>query len=371
VPHKTKDSQVQSLKISTHILLLALSVATLTACREDKQAVPPQPPTVLVRAATPALGLDQAVYSGEVRARHEADLGFRVGGKIAARLVDVGAEVKSGQALARLDPTDLQLNVAAVRAQVSAAESDLALAKAEVDRYKALADKKFVSQAVLDAKNTAYQASAARVEQAKAQLNVSGNQAGYASLASDRPGVVTAILAEAGQVVAAGQPVLRVARPEEKEILIYVPEGRLAELRGARELAVNLPASPDVKLRGALRELAPAADPATRTYAARIRLLNIDPAVRLGMTAQVALASDKTGAGVKVPLSAVVERGQGPEVWVVLQGKAQRRPVKVAEFREDGAVLAEGIVPGESVVAVGAHKLVAGMAVKPMPMPDK
>lgn len=357
-------------KRSPHYLLIVLGVTVLAGCREDRVIAPPALPTVLVKPAASDDAALATVYAGEVRARHEADLGFRVGGKIAARLVDVGAEVKAGQALARIDPTDLQLNVAAVRAQVSAAESDLALAKAEVDRYKALADQKFVSQAVLDAKNTAYQASAARVEQAKAQLNVSGNQAGYASLASDRPGVVTAVLAEAGQVVAAGQPVLRVARPEEKEILIYVPEGRLSELRNARELAVNLPANPEVQLRGALRELAPAADPATRTYAARIRLLNSDPALRLGMTAQVALASAKAGAGVKVPLSAVVERGQGPEVWVVLQGKAQRRPVRVAEFREDGAVLSAGVALGESVVAVGAHKLVAGQAVQSLPMPD-
>lgn len=352
-------------------ILVVLVSTVLTACREEHAPAPSVPPTVLVRAAAPADAASATTYAGEVRARHEADLGFRVGGKIASRLVDVGAEVKAGQALARLDPTDLQLNVAAVRAQVGAAESDLALAKAEVDRYKALADRKFVSQAVLDAKTTAYKATAARLDQAKAQLDLSGNQAGYATLASDRPGVVTAVLAEAGQVVAAGQAVVRVARPEEKEILIYVPEGRLAELRGARELAVSLPANPGVALRGAVRELAPAADPATRTYAARIRLLNGDPALRLGMTAQVALATNAAAPGVKVPLSAVVERGQGPEVWAVVQGKAQRRPVKVAEFREDGAVLAEGVAAGEPVVAVGAHKLVAGQAVRPLPMPDK
>lgn len=326
---------------------------------------------MLVQLATPASAAGLAVYSGEVRARHEADLGFRVGGKLIARLVDVGASVSAGQPLARLDAADLQLNVAAVRAQTSAAESDLALAKAEVERYTALAAQKFVSQAVLDAKVTAAKAAAARLDQARAQLSVSGNQAGYSTLSSDRAGVVTAVLAEAGQVVAAGQPVLRIARPEEKEVLLYVPEGRLGELRAARDLAVSLPAQPSLRLRGALRELAPAADPATRTYAARIRLLNAPPAVQLGMTAQVALAATGNGAGVLVPLSALIERGQGPEVWVVAQGKAQRRPVQVASFQEDGARLGGGVVAGESVVAVGAHKLTPGQAVRPLPMPGR
>ena len=258
-----------------------------------------------------------------------------------------------------------------MRAQVGAAESDLALAKAEVDRYRALAEQKFVSQAVLDAKLTVHKAAAARLEQARAQLDVSGNQAGYATLACDRAGVVTAVLAEAGQVVAAGQPVLRVARPEEREILVYVPEGRLVELRAARDMRVRLPAAPDTVLRGALRELAPAADPATRTYAARIRLLDDSPALQLGMTAQVSLTGGTAGSGVLVPLSAVLERGQGPEVWVVAQGKAQRRPVTVTEYREDGVVLAGGVAVGEPVVAVGAYKLAAGQAVRPLPMPGQ
>jgi RND family efflux transporter MFP subunit len=352
------------------VFLLGALAAALTACREGGPT-PPVVPSVLVLAAVPDAGVAAGVYAGEVRARHEADLAFRVGGKLVARLVDVGAVVSPGMALARLDPADLQLNVASVRAQVAAAESDLALAKAEVDRYGALAEQKFVSQAVLDAKSTAWKAAAARLDQARAQLAVSGNQAGYGTLSSDRAGVVTAVLAEAGQVVAAGQPIVRVARPEEKEILIYVPEGRLAELKAAKALAVSLSAAPGVTLRGHLRELAPAADPATRTYAARIGLSNSDPALQLGMTAQVALAAAGAGSGIKVPLSAVIDRGQGAEVWVVAQGKAQRRPVRVAAYREDAAILAGGVAAGESVVAVGAHKLTAGQAVRPLPFPSR
>ncbi|MFA5081501.1 MAG: efflux RND transporter periplasmic adaptor subunit [Hydrogenophilaceae bacterium] len=351
---------------SALVLILSASAGMLSACKEEKKA-PIVVPSVLVSPALSASAARAVVYSGEIRARHEADLAFRVGGKLVARLVDVGATVKPGTVLARLDPADLQLNVAAVRAQAGAAESDLALAKADLDRYTALARDKFVSQAMLDAKTTAWKAAAARLDQARAQLAVTGNQAAYAALASDRAGVVTAVLAEAGQVVAAGQAIVRVARPDEKEVLIYVPEGQLAELQATPELAVTLWARPDARLRGRLRELAPAADPATRTYAARIRLLDNAPAMQLGMTAQVALAAAKAGTGVLVPLSAVIDRGQGAEVWVVAQGKAQRRPVKVAAYREDGTVLSDGIASGEQVVAVGAHKLTAGQAVQPLP----
>jgi RND family efflux transporter MFP subunit len=352
--------------ISRLAFALVCSAALLAACKEDKKAAPPTP-SVLVQPAVAAGAAGAASYAGEVRARHEADLAFRVGGKLVARLVDVGAQVKAGTVLARLDPADLQLNVAAVRAQASAAESDLALAKADLDRYTTLAREKFISPAMLDAKATAHKAAAARLDQARAQLAVSGNQAGYGTLTSDRAGVVTAVLAEAGQVVAAGQPVVRVARPDEKEVLIYVPEGQLAALKAAKAMTVSLWASPGLALRGRLRELAPAADPATRTYAARIQLVDAAPAVQLGMTAQVALAGGAAGTGVRVPLSAVIDRGQGPEVWVVAQDKAQRRPVKVTAYRQDGAVVASGVAAGEAVVAVGAHKLVAGQVVKPLP----
>lgn len=347
-------------------IALALFAGLLSACKEEKKAVAPVP-SVLVQPAVAAGTLGGAAYSGEVRARHEADLAFRVAGKLVARPVDVGSVVRPGSVLARLDPADLQLNVAAVRAQASAAESDLALAKADLERYTALARDKFVSPAMLDAKATAYRAAAARLDQARAQLAVSGNQADYGTLVGDRAGVVTAVLAEPGQVVTAGQPVVRVARPEEKEVLVYVPEGQLAEFKAAQALAVRLWARPELALHGRLRELAPAADPATRTYAARVSLLDAGPEVQLGMTAQVAIAEARAQPGVLVPLSAVIERGQGPEVWVVANDKAERRPVKVAAYREDGAVLAAGVAAGEAVVAVGAHKLTPGQVVQPLP----
>jgi RND family efflux transporter MFP subunit len=303
------------------------------------------------------------IYTGEIRARHEVDLSFRVGGKIAARLVDAGAEIKAGQPLARLDPADLELAASAARAQLAAAESEFATAKAERERYAGLLAKKFVSQAAFDAKDNALNGALARLEQARSQSRISGNQAAYGTLSSEFPAVVTSIVADSGQVVGAGQAVLRVARPEEKEVAIAIPESRLAELKGAKNLAVSLWADAKLALRGELRELSPAADPATRTYAARISIVNPPPDVRLGMTARVAVSS-KVEAGLLVPLSAVIDLGQGPLVRVVKDGKVVSRPIQVARFREDGVALSGGLDAGEMVIISGAGRLVDGQEVQ-------
>ncbi|MGB2974242.1 MAG: efflux RND transporter periplasmic adaptor subunit [Candidatus Competibacter sp.] len=306
------------------------------------------------------------VYSGEVRARRESDLAFRVPGKIVARLVDVGARVEPGKALARLDPADLRLNADAARAQLAAAESDYALAASEQERYAALLAKKLIAQSLYDAKVTAYKAAKAKRDQAQAQLAVVDRQENYSTLSADHAGVVTVVLAEVGQVVSAGQPVLRVARPEEKEIAINVPEGQVGELRSAKTMWVTLWARPELRWPAELRELAPAADAATRTYTARIRLRDNDPAVGLGMTARVSVQPAAADETLVVPLTAVVDQGAGPAVWVVSDDKAQRRPVEIRQYREDGAVLAKGVRAGELVVTVGAHKLVAGQSVRPI-----
>ena len=336
-----------------------------------KETPPPTPRAVLVQAASSA-NTGSNIYTGEIRARHETDLGFRVAGKMIARLVDAGAEIKPGQPLAKLDPADLLLSANAAKAQLVAAESDLATARADRDRYQGLLTQKFVSQAAFDAKENAYKSANGRAEQARAQSQISGNQAAYGTLSSEYPAIVTAILAEPGQVLTAGQAVMRVARPEEKEVLIAVPESRIAELKSAKKLTIQLWAAPTIAMDGELRELSPAADPATRTYAARIRVINPPPEVRLGMTARVAIGNAISEQQV-VPLSAVVDQGKGPLVWVVVDGKATPRPVKVSQFGEAGAMVSEGLAAGELVIITGTNKLVPGQAVvaKPSTPPNE
>ena len=346
-------------------LTLLLGASALLAGCHAGDPPPSAPRTVLVQEASSA-PLSSGIYTGEIRARHEVDLAFRVGGKIVARLVDAGAEIKAGQPLARLDPADLQLTAAASRAQLAAAESDLTTTRAERERYAGLLARKFVSQGAFDAKDNAFNSAQARLEQARAQNQISGNQATYGTLSSEFPAIVTAVLADAGQVVSPGQAVLRVARPEEKEVGIAIPESRMAELKASKHLAVSLWADQTIKLRGELRELSPAADPATRTYAARIRLLNPPPEVRLGMTARVML-DNNSDANLLVPLSAVINLGQGPLVRVVNNGKVTTRPVQIAQFREDGAAISGGLQAGELVIISGAGKLVDGQDVQPKP----
>lgn len=342
----------------------------LSACG-NTEAPPPVVPKVLVQPAG-AGDAGVTVYTGEIRARHEVDLAFRVGGKIAARLVDSGMTVEAGQPLARLDPADLQLSRQAAQAQVAAAESEFTTASAERTRYADLLAKRFVSQAAFDAKENAFRSAQARLEQARAQSRISGNQAEYGTLVAEHAGVITAVLADTGQVVSAGQSVFRLARPEEKEVAIAIPEGRLAELKGARQIAVDLWAQPGLAMPGEIRELAAAADPATRTYAARIRIVDPPPAAQLGMTARVILGSP-SGAAIVVPLTAVVDNGKGPQVWVVNDGKAMSRPVEVAAFREEGAAITSGLKTGEMVILTGQRRLVDGQAVhaEPATPPDR
>ncbi len=333
---------------------LLLPLALLAACGEK---VPPAEkidtgPKLVKAIKVGAAGTAaEATYSGEVRARVETILGFRVPGKIAARLVDAGARVKAGQPLARLDPADQQL--AAVQA-----EANRSLAAAELRRSQELQQKNFISAAALDVKHTAAQV-------AETQARLAQNQTAYTTLVADAPGVIAAVLAEPGQVVAAGQGVLRLARDGEREVAIAIPESRLASLKVGAGGTVTLWSGKTYQ--GVLRELAPAADAATRTFAARVRIVDADADSALGMTATVRFAQEKTAALV-VPLAAILQQGQGNQgaaVWVIAaDGSVSQRAIAVTRYGDAGAEVGAGLTAGETIVAAGAFKLAAGEKVK-------
>lgn len=344
----------------TLVALATLGVA-LAGCR-GSEAPPPAARVVLVQAAAPATAI-HAVFNGEVRA-HEIDLAFRVGGKMAARLVDTGTSVSAGQGFGPPRPRRSATGCACpARAQLSAAESDYATARSERERQAGLLARKFVSQAAFDAR--IMPTTLPEVGWPRRVPKRDQRQPGrYGTLNSEHAGIVTAVLAEAGQVVAAGQPVMRLARPEEKEVAIAVPESRVAELRAAKQIAIQAWAQPDALLRGTLRnELSPAADASTRTYAARIRIIDAPASLGLGMTARVLLDATP-GQQLLVPLSDRIDAGHGPLVRVVNDGKVASRPVSIARFREDGAEIASGLQAGEAVVVTGAGRLVDGEAVQ-------
>ena len=336
-----------------HRILAAALAAALVAAGCSKPETPAQPlRTVRVMKIDGAAVSGGLTFPGEVRARYESRLGFRLGGKLVERRVDVGTVVKRGQVLARLDAQDASLNAAQ-------AEANRALAEAEAKRYRELREKNFVSQAVLDAKETA-------LKTAAAQAGVARNQAGYTTLVADRDGVVTAVEAEAGQVVAAGQTVLRVAEGNEKEIVIAVPEGDVEKVRGAEGFAVSLNSLPGRSWTGRLRELSPSADAATRTFTARIGVAQADEAVRLGMSARVEAKVGLRDTALRLPLSAFFTRNDQANVWVV---DPATQTVKLTRVETDGVSGNEmrvkaGLQSGQLVVTAGANLLEDGQKVR-------
>lgn len=347
------------------LLLLVLALLLAAACGNGKVAEGPVRP-VITQTVVPGAYATRDVYSGELRARHETDLAFRVGGKVVARLADPGSRVKKGQVLARLDPEDAMLAARAAAAQLASAEGDLALAKAELERHADLLAKKFISQSAYDVKHNAFNAARARTEQARSQAAMSANQQEYTTLVSDADGVVISVSAEPGQVVAAGQPVLKLAHSGEKEVVVSVPEGQLSRFKVGQPVAVSLWAEPSQPFAGRVREIAGGADPVTRTYAVRVNAPAAPAGAKLGMTANVAFADSAQAGLVLLPMSAITRRGDQAAVWVVepATSKVKMQPVAIGQFREDGVTIVEGLKAGDVVVTAGVHKLRAGQSVR-------
>jgi multidrug efflux system membrane fusion protein len=304
-----------------------------------------------------------AEFSGEVRPRVESRLGFRVGGKITLRQVDVGSVVRRGQLLMQLDPQDLKLSQTQAFGTLRAAETNRDLAKAELKRYQELRVKNFVSQAVLDAKISAWKANQAIVDSAQAAYRGQSNQAAYATLVSDIDGVVTAVDAEVGQVVAPGTPVVRLARTSEKEIVIGIPEDKVDTLRKVADVSVRLWANQQVVIPGKIREISPVADPATRTYAVRVAIPDSSAEARLGMTALVQFSSKTPVPLIRVPLTALFHDREHTSVWVVENGAVRLVPVQLGGTSGNEILLVGGVKSGQTVVTAGVNLLKNGQKV--------
>lgn len=334
---------------SRHLMTCFFAMAAIGGCGH-KEAPPEPPRPVLTMVVAPGNQDSGAQYSGEIRSRTETPVGFRTGGKIISRAVDAGAAVRQGQELARLDPTDNA-------AQAASAQSQAELALAEVKRYRDLRNRNFVSQSALDAKETAYKS-------AKAQADIFGNQSAYTTLKAEYPGVIAQVGAEVGQVVSPGQMVFRLARPDQPEVLISIPETRVTQLKVGSPATVSLWVSDgNGTYQGKLRELSPMADGVTRTYSAKITVINPDHHIRLGMTANVSFA--QVSEQITLPLPAIFQQDGKPAVWVVAEDSSVHlRPVVIGLWREEGATLTSGLKPGERVVIAGVHKLSAGEKIK-------
>ena len=348
-------------------LALIAPALWLAGCTTHAETPDPIRPAIVARPQS-AAAESGMLYSGDVKARYESALGFRVGGKIKRRAVDVGAHVSAGDLIAELDPDDLNLQAASAKATVTAAEADLALAKSERDRYSALLDKHFVSATQFDAVDNKLKAATARAAEARAALNVAQNQAAYSGLRADHDGVITTITAEAGQVVAPGQTVATLARNGEREVEISIPEGRIGDYTKEQAATIELWAESGKRIDGTLREIAPEADATTRTYRVRVALGEGSTAVKLGQTARVYFAAASADDAHVIPLASLYEKDGKPAVWV-LDPKTRQvhlRPVTVSAYREQGVLLTSGVDTQDWIVAAGVHKLREGQPVAPV-----
>jgi len=353
--------------MSQKILILALTAAAMAGCGRKETPLHEEVRPVKSTVAGSSAGSVGASYSGEILARYESKLGFQVSGRVSTRLVEVGSPVKKGQPLMRLDPAQELLHVASATAEVEGAKSRVAQDRVDLERVEKLLERKFASQAELDQARLALAESESKLASALAQQQIKRNQHGYTTLHADRDGVVTAINAETGQVVSAGQAVVTVAADGEREVRISIPESRVDELRNAKALQVSVWAQPGKTYAGVLRELAPDADSVTRTYSARIGINAADRALRLGMTASVFSPDVEGQSAIRLPLTAIYDMEGQPLVWVVdpASSRVAARPVKLGAAHNDSVLILSGLQGGERVVTAGVHMLHASQKVKP------
>ncbi|WP_375374109.1 efflux RND transporter periplasmic adaptor subunit [Ensifer sp. ENS12] len=341
--------------IATVALISTLSAA-LAGCSEEKSETAEVVRPVKVVEIAQADNVRQLSYSGAVRARTEMNLGFRVSGKIVERVVNVGDRVKVGDLLARIDATDYELAVRSASANLDAAERQVETVELVRDRAKQLLARKFASQAQFDQAVLSYNQAVATRDAAKSALSQAKNQVVYTSLVADRPGIVTSINADVGQVVGSGTPVATVAVEGEKEVQVAVPETEISNFKVGLPVKVGIWSDAGLSLDGTVREVAGSADQQSRTFSVRVSLPN-DQRVLLGMTATIEASAGNGVSFVSVPLSALAEKDGYPIVWVVDRGTetVRSRPVTLADFTTNGVRVTEGLKVGDLVVAAGTQ----------------
>ncbi len=341
----------------------------LVACGKAPEPKPEDIRPVRAMKVDGAVAARTLEFAGEVRPRYETRLGFRVGGKMTARLVEVGTIVHAGQPIARLDPSDLQLAAASAKTQIVQLEAERRFAEGDLRRYRELREKSFISQAELDRRASTFEATEARLEAVRAQSRQASNQAAYAVLAADGAGVITGVEAEAGQVVSPGQTIVRLARAGEIEIVVAVPETQRDAVERAGAFTVSLNAFPGRVWKGRLRELSPAADPVTRTYAAKVTILEPGEDVEFGMSARVAAVVGTAEKRIELPVGALYGKGDAIQVWLVdgLKdgiGSVRLQPVKTKGLAGDQVLIDSGLAAGDIVVVAGAQLLRPGQRVR-------
>jgi membrane fusion protein, multidrug efflux system len=345
-------------RLTTPFMFALAGAVMLGACKTPDMPTAEGPQPVRVTTVVYAPLEATRSYTGTVKARVESDLGFRIAGKITERLVDVGRKVKQGDVLARLDATDLKLILESQEAELRAATSSREQATSAAERYRQLLDKGHVSTAAYEQRTAAADEARERVEKAVRAIATAKNQVGYGELKADADGVVAALPVDVGQVVAAGQTVARLARFGELEAQVAIPEQQLDDIRKA-PAQVELWSNGTQRYAAVLREVAPEADPSSRSFQARFMIVAPDARVALGMTATVLLQQGSQTPVALLPLPAVMNDGRGASVYALDDSGThiKRTPVSLVSFGREDVIVASGIAEGQRVVTLGTHLL--------------
>ena len=337
---------------------ICAAIFLLAGCSKEIQT--PKPPVVKVQQVSLSDAAQEENYSGVVRGRYETNLSFQVGGKIISRDVQTGSFVRAGEVLMTLDPKDIVEQSRSADAQVASAKAQLQLAKANYDRYAALFKEDAIAAAVLDQYKTQLDAAQATYDAAIAQAQQSQNALDYTALTANADGVISAVNAEVGQVVSAGQNVLTLVQTAELEAVVDIPENKISAVQIGQRVSVNFWATKDT-VSGTVREISPVADPASRTFAVKVSLPDLQ-SIQLGMTANVSMREVSSSA-IVLPLSAIYQTSDAAQVWLVDGGKVSLRKVEVTAFDENN-VQVRGLNAGDTVVVAGVQKLRDGQMVR-------
>jgi RND family efflux transporter MFP subunit len=343
----------------------------LAACHGKHEADADIRPVRTVVVGTGQYG-DDLTYTGEIRARHESDLGFRVAGKLIARPAEVGGPVLAGAVLAQLDPTDEKVAVDSAQSAVTAAEAELARATSEEASYRHLLERGLTTRTAFIQQQTAAKTAKSRLQQVTADLDLRRRQLSYTTLRADGAGVITRVSADVGAVLAQGQTVVTLAQPSELDVVFDVADTQVDAVRKAKTVAAALLSARDKRVVAYVREVSPSADPVTRTYRVKCTLPGQPPGWRLGLNTIVTLASEHAVQGVRIPATALYEKDRQSAVWIVRDDQTiELRPIGVARYDTDTVQISSGLRSGERIVTAGVHKLLAGQKVRLLPDSSK
>jgi RND family efflux transporter MFP subunit len=347
--------------------LVALAgVLALAACGKAEKAAAPQIRPVRTVTVEPRQGGETLSLTGEIQPRYQADIGFRVKGKILKRPVDVGTAVKTGDLLARLDPQQYRQEVEKAKADVATADAEVEQSQNQEYRQRELLKNGHTTQVKFDQAVKALKAAQAHANAARAALVQANENLGYTELKADHDGVVTAVGADAGQVVGAGQMVVRLAQPGEREAVFNVSEAHLVHPQKDPTVTVKLVSDPAITAQGKVRYVSPQADPATRTFTVRVALPDAPPEMRLGATVTGSVTINEAQI-ISLPNAALFDQGGKPAVWLVgADGTVTLKQIAVARYGDDSFVVGSGLAKGEIVVTGGVQKLVPGEKVRLM-----